>query len=331
MPTTPTTCPARRAYPIDDVLGVERCDLEEVAVVDDQLDDVRHVVRLGGDVGDDRRQLRLGAVRGVGRRHERRGVEVVLRQVGEELAHHLQAVLLGVRGEVGDARPRGVALGPAELLHGDVLAGDGLDDLRAGDEHVARLAHHEDEVGDRGAVDGAAGGRAHDHGDLRDDPARADVAEEDVGVAAEADDALLDARAARVVDADQRAAHLHQQYVLVEHVLLNPEMVMSLLKQSSKAEKLGDEKIGDADTYHYKVTMDPATLINLLANLAKSTGSDATIESGAIGPSQDAAQRRRRGNRTVGWQVRFVDAPGEGPLQSEHEGHSRSARRFGVD
>jgi len=58
---------------------------------------------------------------------------------------------------------------------------------------------------------------------------------------------------------------------------LSPEMVMSLLKQSSKAEKLADEKIGDTDTYHYKVTMDPVSLINAIADLAKSTGSGGSI------------------------------------------------------
>jgi hypothetical protein len=55
---------------------------------------------------------------------------------------------------------------------------------------------------------------------------------------------------------------------------LNPEMVMSLLKQSSKAEKLADEKIGDTDTYHYKVTLNPETLIDSIAGLAKTAGSD---------------------------------------------------------
>ena len=59
---------------------------------------------------------------------------------------------------------------------------------------------------------------------------------------------------------------------------LNPEMVMSLLKQSSKAEKLADEKIGDTDTYHYKVTLDPATLLTSIADLAKSTGSSGEID-----------------------------------------------------
>ncbi len=59
---------------------------------------------------------------------------------------------------------------------------------------------------------------------------------------------------------------------------LSPEMVMSLLKQSSKAEKLADEKIGDTDTYHYKVTLDPVTLINAMADLAKSNGAGSSID-----------------------------------------------------
>jgi hypothetical protein len=66
------------------------------------------------------------------------------------------------------------------------------------------------EVGDRRGVDGAAGARAHDERDLRDDP-EAHVAQEDLAVEAERDDALLDARAAGVVDADDRAAHLHRE------------------------------------------------------------------------------------------------------------------------
>jgi hypothetical protein len=55
---------------------------------------------------------------------------------------------------------------------------------------------------------------------------------------------------------------------------LNPEMVMGLLKQSSKAEKLADEKIDDVDTYHYKVTLDAEALLNSIADLAKTAGSE---------------------------------------------------------
>lgn len=68
---------------------------------------------------------------------------------------------------------------------------------------------------------------------------------------------------------------------------LNPEMITDLLKQSSKAEKLADEKIGDVDTYHYKVTLNPETLIDSIAKLAKSADT-----SGAVDESQLAEAKK---------------------------------------
>jgi hypothetical protein len=59
---------------------------------------------------------------------------------------------------------------------------------------------------------------------------------------------------------------------------LSPELVMGLLKQSSKAEKLADEKIGDTDTYHYKVTLDPAALLDSISSLAAAAGSGSEID-----------------------------------------------------
>ena len=99
----------------------------------------------------------------------------------------------------------------AELFLRHLFVRHGADDVRAGDEHVAGLLHHQDEVGDGGRVDGAAGARSHDRGDLRHDARGERVAEKDVGVAAEGDDAFLDARAAGVVEADDRRAVLHRQ------------------------------------------------------------------------------------------------------------------------
>jgi len=80
-----------------------------------------------------------------------------------------------------------------------------------GDEHVAGLPGHDDEVGQGGAVHRPAGAGAHDGRDLRDDARRHGVAQEDVGVGAEAHHALLDAGAARVVEADEGEPVLHGQ------------------------------------------------------------------------------------------------------------------------
>jgi hypothetical protein len=86
------------------------------------------------------------------------------------------------------------------------LVGDGLHHVGAGDEHVARVLHHEDEVGHRRRIDVAARARAHDHADLRDHARGEHVALEHLGIAAERRDAFLDARAAGVVEADDRRA-----------------------------------------------------------------------------------------------------------------------------
>ena len=62
---------------------------------------------------------------------------------------------------------------------------------------------------------------------------------------------------------------------------LNPEVVMGLLKQSSKAEKLADEKIDNVDAYHYKVTLNADALIDSVMNLAK-TDSSANIDQSQV-------------------------------------------------
>ena len=115
-----------------------------------------------------------------------------------------------VRGdEMRDARLRRVRRRAAQVLEAHVLAGHGLHDVGSGDEHVRRALGHQHEVGDRGRVDRAAGARAHDQRNLRHDPGRLNVPPEDLRVARERDDTFLDPRAARVVDPDHGAAHLH--------------------------------------------------------------------------------------------------------------------------
>src|SRR5207237_9998005 len=103
----------------------------------------------------------------------------------------------------------GAAHGPAQLLEGDVLPGDGLHHVGPGDEHVRGLAHHVDEVGHGRAVHGAARTRPHDHADLGDDTRRLHVAMEDAAIHGERDDAFLNAGAGAVVEADEGHADRH--------------------------------------------------------------------------------------------------------------------------
>ena len=97
----------------------------------------------------------------------------------------------------------------AEFLRRDDLVGHRLHHVRAGDEHVARVLDHEDEVGHRRRIDRAARARAHDDGNLRDDAGSLRVAPEHLGIAAERGDALLDARAAGIVQSNNGDAVLH--------------------------------------------------------------------------------------------------------------------------
>jgi len=94
----------------------------------------------------------------------------------------------------------------AEVFLAHFFVGHGSDYVRARDEHVARVLDHEHEVGDGRRINRAARTRPHNGADLRDDAAGQRVAQEDVRVAAERFDAFLNARAARIVETDDRCA-----------------------------------------------------------------------------------------------------------------------------
>jgi hypothetical protein len=218
LATMPTAAAVDATEADDDVHRALGLNLEELVVVQEATDHLVHVVRLVGRVRDQRVQLKvfLGEVVLDGARVRRRGQArglgaTVARQVAEQFLDVLQRVFFVGGDVVRDARLGHVGVGAAEILHGHVFAGDCLDHVRAGHEHLAGLVDHHGEVGQRGGVDVAACGRAHDQRDLRDHAGRLHVAVEDFGVQAERDDALLDARACALIDADQRATGLDGQ------------------------------------------------------------------------------------------------------------------------
>ena len=116
----------------------------------------------------------------------------------------VEAGLLVGGHEGGHARLGGVAHGAPQLLERHVLAGDGLDHVGPGDEHVRGALDHEDEVGHGRGVDGAARAGAHDHADLGDHPRGRHVAVEDAAVGVQGDDPLLDPGPGAVVEPDHR-------------------------------------------------------------------------------------------------------------------------------
>src|SRR5215203_397812 len=186
----------------DEVLGPAFLNFEELPVVDHCLYRASNVVGALGGVRDKTRQVLVHPLRVVARPEVRGALQVVLGQEGEQVAHVVEAGLLVGRREVGYARSGIVGGRATEVLEGDVLAGDTLYDVGARDEHVARLLDHEDEVRDRRRVYGTTRAGSDDHRDLGHYTRGEHVAVEDVGVAGQRDDTLLDARPSRVVDPD---------------------------------------------------------------------------------------------------------------------------------
>ena len=208
----PDRLPAEAGESDEQVAGVLALHLEEVAVVHHAADHVVHVVGLAGECRDDVEQGLVPAVRRVvasAAPAARRGCSTG----GSRAARGCAARHCGSESWTKCATPEVPAWtsAPPSCSKRDVLVRDGLHHVRPGDEHVAHAADHEDEVGDRRGVHRAARAGAEDGGDLRDDARGQGVAEEDVGVAAERDDPLLDAGAARVVEADDRRAVPHRE------------------------------------------------------------------------------------------------------------------------
>ena len=185
---------AGKAY--DDVAGEVALHFEELSVVDDGSDDLVHVVGHVGVVGDDFVQRVFLAVDGVGAFLARGTLHVVLGDVFEQAADEGSKLFFRLGREVANATLGGVDASAAEFFLRDVLASHGLHHFRAREEHVAHAFEHDDEVGEGGRVDSAAGARTADARDLGHDAAGLNVALEDVAEAGQGVDALLDACAA---------------------------------------------------------------------------------------------------------------------------------------
>ena len=184
-------------------------------MVGDGVDHLVHIVGLVGVVGDDLVEDLLLAADGVVASHARRLLTVVGGQVGQQRADVAHEVFLGLGREARHAALAGMDAGATEVLGVDILARDGLDDLRAGEKHIAGLLLHEDEVGEGRRIDRATGAGAEDGGDLGNDARGKDVALEDLAIARQGGDALLDACAPRIVHIELAKLLLQKPDVLL--------------------------------------------------------------------------------------------------------------------
>jgi len=183
-------------------------NLEETALVDDQPDHLFDVVGLAGIVGHEVVERLLGAQGIVLGRLEGRVFHVILRHIPQDLADQEQGVFLGVGRHVAHAADGIVRHRAAQLLEADVLVSHRADHVGAGHEHIRCIFDHKYKVGQRRAVNRPTRARPHDHAELGNHAAGERVAQEDVRVAAQADDALLNPRSARIVQADDGRAIL---------------------------------------------------------------------------------------------------------------------------
>src|SRR5262245_21651963 len=134
-----------------------------------------------------------------------------------DLARGRQRGRVVLRRDVYDTGPATVRLRPTEAFHVDLLAGDAAHHLRAGDED-ASVAAHDHDVGERRAVRRAAGRRAEYHDDLRYPYRRANNRRVHDDDAVQREDALGQARAARVPEAEHGYAFANRGIDRVDDV-----------------------------------------------------------------------------------------------------------------
>ena len=160
-------------------------DLEEVARIDDARDDAADVVGLLGLDRNDvaQRGIRIDVARRLAAAADPPGCWTA--ESSGACWHRKTASSSSSATKWIDARVGHVRVGAAQLLGRHVFAGDLLDHLRSGDEHLG-LARLDDEVGERRAVSRAARAGAADQRDLRHSAGQHHVGVEDLAVAREA-------------------------------------------------------------------------------------------------------------------------------------------------
>ena len=183
----------------DKIFRIVFVDLEEIAFVHDGMNHFLDVVRFLWVRRNKPVEGLIAAHGRIRRGPARRILEIVRRQKTHQLADHRQAIGVIASDEVGHAAFFVMRHRTAQLLLGHFLVRNGLDDVRAGHEHVRSLARHENKISDRRRIHRASGAGSHDRADLRDDAARKRVAQKNVGVARERGYAFLDARAAGII------------------------------------------------------------------------------------------------------------------------------------
>ncbi len=122
-------------------------NLKEFSVVDNGVDDVFHIISLVGVLRNDGIEAVLETVDRILGGHIGSLLEIVGGDIADDITDELESLLLSLADEMGNARFSGVNHSTAKLIGSDILAGNGLHNLRTSEEHIAVLFRHKDEVG----------------------------------------------------------------------------------------------------------------------------------------------------------------------------------------
>ena len=171
------------------------------------MDQLFHIIGLVGIVGHQRIKRSIHPIRHIETIPNRHAVCVVGGQEINQAAQLQQSLDIILPCTIGHRRAGCVHFGTAQLFGGHGFIRDGFHHIGAGHEHIARILHHEDEIGHGGGIDIAARARAHDHRNLRDHARCNDIAAEYFAVTTKGCDALLNTRSACIKQADDRRPH----------------------------------------------------------------------------------------------------------------------------
>ena len=142
--------------------------LKEFSVIHHSPNHFVHIVGTVGLVGDNLVEEVFFAIYGVGTLYKRCLFHIILREIAQETADKLDAILFGIYGKLSHTALAGMDISSTKLLLGHIFARYGLYHLWPREEHVARTSHHYVKVCKSGRIYGTTGTGAEDSRDLGD-------------------------------------------------------------------------------------------------------------------------------------------------------------------
>ncbi len=104
----------------------------------------------------------------IGTGNKRSILHIIGGQETQQFADAHQRLLLVIAHKMGHTAFAAVSLGASQFFLAHLFVGHGLHHIRSGDEHVALLFHHKNEIGQCGRIAGTSGARTQNGGNLGD-------------------------------------------------------------------------------------------------------------------------------------------------------------------